>query len=148
MVIALGAALISFLTPSYKTKYEAYKLEQSSIMEEARAKLREAGISSDLINKRMPVDGLAAPLSFEEWAGLTDVESQTITDVREEWAKKTNALLVKRPVAASGASGLMGFALGLIGAVVALVTSLLGWLLTMTKKVLRCGSCGATVAAS
>ena len=49
---------------------------------------------------------------------------------------------------AAGCLGGCGSILGIIGIVFSFVGGLLGWILIMKKTVLKCGSCGAVVAAS
>ncbi len=50
--------------------------------------------------------------------------------------------------AGNGGTGASGVGVGLCGFVSSLISGLLGFLLVMRKKILRCNQCGATIAAS
>jgi len=73
-----------------------------------------------------------------ELANLTDSQRTTINNVKNQQNAKAAATLAS---AFMGAGSLCTF-------VGALVGGLLGWLLVMKKKVLKCSTCGAVIAAS
>lgn len=110
--------------------------ETSAVLKETtRSTLEDAGVPEDIIVK---------VLDFDD---LIDAERQSLTSQQRSTVTAVELGLAAGTVGAGAGIAVAGgvaVALGLAS----LVGGLLGWLLTMRKKVLQCDNCGAVVAAS
>jgi len=108
----------------------------SASMSEATSRsLTEAGVPARVVS---------------EFDSSGTVAESTLSSLPPEQAEQVRSLLLSDSagqVGAAAGAGIMGLGAAL-GFVMSLVGGLLGWLLTMRKKVLQCGSCSAVVAAS
>lgn len=102
---------------------------------EHRARLLEAGIPIDIAEKAIE----DRPLSETDRSVLTGVQIATIDGTARQ---------IKGGQAGAGVASFAigGIALGV--AVASLIGGLIGWLLVMKKRVLKCSYCGAVVSAS
>ena len=110
--------------------------EVSGVMKETtRSTLEDAQVPEDIIVKVLDFDG------------LTDADRQNLTS-RQRSAVTGAELGLAVGTVGAGAGVAVAGALAVVLGVVSLVGGLLGWLLTMRKKVLQCDDCGAVLAAS
>jgi len=110
--------------------------EVSAIMEEpTRSTLEDAQVPEDIIVKVLDFDG------------LTDAERESLTS-RQRSAVTAAQLGLAAGTVGAGAGVAVAGAIAVALGVASLVGGLLGWLLTMRKKVLQCDNCGAVVPAS
>lgn len=87
---------------------------------------------------------------ISEFESSGTVSESTLSSLPTEQADSVRMLLdveLAGQVGAAAGAGIMGL-FSAFGFVMALVGGLLGWLLTMRKKVLQCQQCSAVVAAS
>jgi UPF0716 family protein affecting phage T7 exclusion len=103
--------------------------------DEAAGPLRRAGVPEAVVQKTIA----SKPLSPREMAALTPAQRKAVMDAR--------AGVVGTKVGAGGLAIIAGGVL-IFFAIVSFVFGLLGWLLVMKKKVLRCMNCLAVVPAS
>lgn len=102
---------------------------------EIRLDLEKAGVPSDITSKVMDIK----PVAPDEVSGLSTTQKTAVTNAQARMA----GVMIGTGVGATG-----GAIVG--GGVVffSFVGGLLGWILTMKKRVLKCDQCGAIVAAS
>jgi len=109
--------------------------ESSSTLKETTQKqLAAVNIPQPLIQKVMDRN----PISAQDKAGLTQQQQSVLAEANRAYG-------VGKVGAGAGAALGVGFGLFLMFS--SFVGGLLGWILTMKKKILQCGSCGAVVAA-
>ena len=109
--------------------------DSPDVVERTRTKLEQAGIPESMI--LTVLDGKSVP--ERERLGLSGDQRKALLDGTVE-------ILAPKMVKGAGAVLAGGFSFFLI--LVSFTGGLLGWILTMKKRVLKCTSCGATVAAS
>lgn len=106
-----------------------------SDLQEIREKMEQAGLPEAMITKVL--DGEFVGES--ERAGLSD-------DQRKALLQGSGEIL--GPKIAKGAGVFVAGGVSIFIIFVSFAGGLVGWLLTMKKRVLKCGNCGATVSAS
>ncbi|MEP7012723.1 MAG: hypothetical protein ABJC13_20565 [Acidobacteriota bacterium] len=106
--------------------------ELSAVTREA---IRTADVPLDLRQK------------LEQGHLVTESEMANLTFVQRSAIESANSQLAAS-VAGSGCAAACGTGLAGIGAVFSFVGGLVGWLLVMKKRVLKCNLCGAAVAVS
>lgn len=92
--------------------------------------------------------GVPATIQSRLKAGTpaTEAEIAALTPEQQNAVRSANSSLAASQ-AGSGCAAACGTGMAAIGAVTSFVFGLIGWLLIMKKRVLRCNQCGATVAA-
>ena len=128
----LGLALSALLIVGTGT---AGSQTSAVLKESTRSTLEDATVPEDIIVK---------VLDFDD---LTDAERQSLTSPQRSAVTAAQLGLAVGTVGAGAGIAVAG-ALALFIGLASLAGALLGWLLTMRKKVLQCDDCGAVVAAS
>jgi hypothetical protein len=128
----LGVLLSLFFLVASWVGAAAAATELSPVTSEA---LRTTGVPPELQQKLEQ----GHPVTESEMTSLTPVQRSAIESANRQRAAS---------VAGSGCAAACGTGLAGVGVVLSLVGGLVGWLLVMKKRVLKCNRCGATVAAS
>lgn len=104
-----------------------------------------------LESQKIPTDMVK---DIEEGHFIAPSAMSALTDQQKLAVQSAQSEVISRDAARAGATGAAGCLggcgslLGIIGAMFSFIGGLLGWILVMKKTVLKCGSCGAVVAAS
>ena len=133
IMIAAGIAILAIAGAA--SVASAPSVDESSVA----LKLEKAGIDDALAKDIM---SLQTSLDDDKLDGLTEDQKRIAMEAQSE--------MVLGSAGATAAAGLGGAAVvGLSGmfAVACFISGLIGWLLTMKKKVLQCSTCRATVGA-
>ncbi len=108
----------------------------SATADDAKIQLADAGIDPELATK---ITDIQVTMDSPEIERLTDEQKAIVNEVQ-------TAIVFGGAGAAIGVAAIVGIAIAF--ALACFISGLIGWLLTMKKKVLQCSACRAVVGAS